>query len=94
MGSLQVGQDYRSWQHFAQRPAIAVMQHFGSLGAMVISQKATARINREEAMISKTQAGVLVTALAALLGASPAFAQQPIEMKIAYFVGDQHAMSQ
>jgi hypothetical protein len=61
---------------------------------MVAGQKATAIIIWKEGMTSKTQAGVLVAALAAFLGASPAFAQQPIEMKIAYFVGDQHAMSQ
>jgi TRAP-type transport system periplasmic protein len=56
--------------------------------------EAAARKHREEGMTLKIQAGALVVALALLLGANPASTQQPIEMKIAYFVGDQHAMSQ
>jgi TRAP-type C4-dicarboxylate transport system substrate-binding protein len=41
----------------------------------------------------KWRAGLLAAALALLPSANTAFAQ-PFEMKIAYFVGDQHAMSQ
>ena len=38
---------------------------------------------------------IISAATLSLLGAfAPACAQQPIEMKLAYFVGDQHAMSQ
>jgi TRAP-type transport system periplasmic protein len=37
---------------------------------------------------------VLAVGAALLLSAAPAFAQQKHEMKLAYFVGDQHAMSQ
>ena len=41
----------------------------------------------------KWRVGLLAAALALLPSADIAFAQ-PIEMKLAYFVGDQHAMSQ
>ena len=41
----------------------------------------------------KWRAGLLAAALALLPSANIAFAQ-PFEMKLAYFVGDQHAMSQ
>ena len=41
----------------------------------------------------KWRAGLLAAALALLPSANSAFAQ-PFEMKLAYFVGDQHAMSQ
>ena len=44
-------------------------------------------------MTLKRQAGALLAALALLFAANAALAQ-PIEMKLAYFVGDQHAMSQ
>lgn len=41
-----------------------------------------------------TRALVGAAALAAITGAGDALAQQKYEMKLAYFVGDQHAMSQ
>jgi TRAP-type C4-dicarboxylate transport system substrate-binding protein len=44
-------------------------------------------------MTSKRQTRALLAALAMLLGANPASAQTT-ELKLAYFVGDQHAMSQ
>jgi TRAP-type C4-dicarboxylate transport system substrate-binding protein len=44
-------------------------------------------------MTSKRPTGALLAALAILLNANPASAQA-IELKLAYFVGDQHAMSQ
>jgi TRAP-type transport system periplasmic protein len=44
-------------------------------------------------MTSKIPTGALLAALAILLGANPASAQVT-ELKLAYFVGDQHAMSQ
>ena len=44
-------------------------------------------------VIWKWRAGLLAAALALLSSANSAFAQ-PFEMKLAYFVGDQHAMSQ
>ncbi len=44
-------------------------------------------------MTRRWRLGLLSTALAILLSGGPAGAQ-PIELKLAYFVGDQHAMSQ
>ena len=37
---------------------------------------------------------IAILSLLGVFAAAPALAQQPIEMKLAYFVGDQHAMSQ
>ena len=46
-----------------------------------------------QAMPWRLRAGLRSAALVALLGSSVACAQ-PIELTLAYFVGDQHAMSQ
>jgi len=46
-------------------------------------------------MMNRRQFGASLAAVASSIIAAPAvFAQQKIEMKLAYFVGDQHAMSQ
>ena len=46
-------------------------------------------------MMNRRQVGASLVAMAASTLAAPAvFAQQKFEMKLAYFVGDQHAMSQ